>query len=58
MPCGGKLFRMEFSQGSESVRIIGVQEQNDPVFLFGFGFPTACKVNVAEGDVRVTVEGR
>ncbi len=49
---------MEFAQGSESVRIIGVQEQNDPVFLFGFGFPTACKVNVAEGDVRVTVEGR
>ena len=53
---GGKLFRMEFAQASESVRIVGVQNQNDPVFLFGFGFPAACKVNVAERDVRVTVE--
>src|SRR6266403_1199960 len=53
---GGKLFRMEFAQASESVRIVGVQNQNYPVFLFGFGFPAACKVNVAERDVRVTVE--
>ena len=52
----GKLFRMEFAQASESVRIVGVQNQNYPVFLFGFGFPAACKVNVAERDVRVTVE--
>ena len=53
---GGELFRMEFAQASESVRIVGVQNQNYPVFLFGFGFPAACKVNVAERDVRVTVE--
>lgn len=53
---GGELFRMEFAQASESVRIVGVQNQNNPVFLFGFGFPAACKVKVAERDVRVTVE--
>src|SRR5258708_15294468 len=55
---GGKLFWTKFAHGSESVRIIGIQEQDHPVFLFGFGFPAAAKVHVSERDVSVAVESR
>ncbi len=49
---------MKFAQGSEGILVIGVKEQNDPVFFLGLSFPTAGEIRVAQRDVRMSIESR